>query len=143
MAFQGQSEEIVTGVAQSWAWCPAWERTGKGRKPWEVLFRVCSSPPLKSRGTKPCSESEGEVAKRGAQGTTSTALGVLREPGGFESQLCQLGCVTQDELLPFSELIPESFRIEVLKGDHHRSLCDSTSLIERLAWSPGVLLPRL
>lgn len=44
----------------------------------------------KSRETKLYVEREREVTKCGVYSTNSTALGILRRPGEFESQLCQL-----------------------------------------------------
>lgn len=45
---------------------------------------------LKSRGTKPSMERGGEGAKHGIPCTHWAVLGILRRPGGFKSQLCQL-----------------------------------------------------
>lgn len=52
-----------------------------------MLSRVHAT---KSRETKLHVEREREVTKRGVHSTNSTALGVLRRPSEFESQLCQL-----------------------------------------------------
>lgn len=111
IASQGQSEETVAGVAQPWAQCPALEEDRKGRGPGEVLFGVCPSPPLKTRGSKLYVESEGEVAKRGIHSANSTALGLAREPGGSESQLCQLAVSPGMSCCPSLSSFQESFRI--------------------------------
>ena len=68
--------------------------------------------PLKSRGTKLYVEGEGKVAEHSAQSTNSTALGVIRGPGGFEFQFHQLAVSPRMSCYPSLSSFQKSFRIQ-------------------------------